>query len=86
MRPAGRAGCLCALVVLAAVLPSSVAQSTCRVQLVGTGARLTAPTATASAVQSGSVRCTGPSVAFTGPIALRGVVTFAGGAESLKDV
>lgn len=80
------ADCLCVLVALAAVLPGAVAQATCRVQLAGTGARLTGPTATASAVRSGSVRCTGTSVAFTGPIALRGVVTFAGGLESLKGV
>ena len=83
---ASRAACLCVLATLAALLPSVAAQSTCRVQLVGTGARLTGSTATASAVESGSVRCTGSAVALTGPIALRGVVTFAGEVESPSDV
>ena len=76
--PAGQASCLHVLMALVAVVPCAVAQSTCRVQLIGTGTRLTVPTATAGAVQSGSVRCTGPVVKLTGPIALRELLTFAG--------
>ena len=82
--PARQAICLHMLVTLVAVVPCAVAQSTCRVQLIGTGTRLTAPVATASAVQSGSIRCTGPIVKLTGPIALRGLVTFAGAMAFLK--
>lgn len=73
-----QAGILWALIATVAVLPGAAAQSSCRIQLVGSGARLTGPTATANAVRSGSVRCTGAAVEFTGPIALRGVATFSG--------
>ena len=81
--PAGQAICLHVLVALA-VVPCAVAQSTCRVELIGTGTRLTAPIATANAVQSGSIRCTGSIVSLTGPIALRGLVTFVGAMTSLR--
>lgn len=73
-----RLSLLLVLVATAAVLPGASAQSSCRIRLVGTGATPTGTAVTASAIRSASVQCTGADVAFTGPVALRGVATFSG--------
>lgn len=68
------------LTVLAAVLhlQGAVGQSTCRLRVVGTGTQPTTAQATASAIRSASVQCTGAAVEITGSVALTGVGTFTG--------
>ncbi len=77
---------LALLTLLAAVLhlPGAVGQSTCRIRVVGTGTQPTTAQATASAIRSASVQCTGAAVQFTGPVALRGVGTFTGKPSSSR--
>ncbi len=67
-----------ALLTAVLLLPGAVGQSTCTIRVVGTGTQPTTAQATASAIRSASVHCTGPAVDFTGPVALRGVGTFTG--------
>ena len=74
-------GPLLAAVLLALVtVPGSLAQSSCRISVVGSGTAPVGTTLSAAAITAATVACTGQTAAFTGPSALqRFAANFTGG-------